>query len=99
MSKHFLRKHFTELYAFLVKTVDIPYKSLEHYFVFKMSQKGTKCLRCQLVADDNARWAAAFEVLIAIFIFFTTGKRNNLCGYVSTQFLLACAALDIHIGV
>ena len=98
MSKNFLGKHFTELYTFLVKTVDIPYKSLEHYFVFKMSQKGTKCLRCQLVADDNARWAAACEVFIVVFVLFTSGKRNDLSCDIGTEFLLACAALNIYVS-
>ena len=32
----------TELYAFLVETVYIPYEALEHYFVFVVSEQCTK---------------------------------------------------------
>ena len=37
MSQNTFCKNLTKLYAFLVKAVQIPYKALEHDFVFKVS--------------------------------------------------------------
>lgn len=47
MCKHTFCKNLTKLYAFLVKAVYVPYKSLEHDLVLKVCQKRSKSLRCQ----------------------------------------------------
>jgi hypothetical protein len=39
------RKDFAQLNAFLIETVDIPDKALEHYFVLEVGKKGTQSLR------------------------------------------------------
>ena len=36
MSQHALRQHLSQLYAFLIKTVQVPKESLEHHLVFKV---------------------------------------------------------------
>ena len=38
MGEYFLCKYFTELYAFLVEAVDVPYEALEHNLVLEMSK-------------------------------------------------------------
>ena len=40
MGEYFLCKYFTELYAFLVKAVDVPYEALEHNLVLEVSKHG-----------------------------------------------------------
>ena len=39
MGQHTFRQHLAQLYAFLVKAVQVPCESLEHHLVFEMGQQ------------------------------------------------------------
>ena len=97
MGKYLLCKYLAELYAFLVKAVDIPYKALEHYFVLEVCQKGTQSFGRKLLTDDGAGGASSLKVLVLIVISLTAGKGNNLCCHVCAELLLAGTSLNIYI--
>ena len=95
--KNLFGKNLTQLHTFLVKAVYIPDKALEHDLVLKVRKKGTHCLRCQLLTNDNAGRTIALKFLIIVLIFLTAGKSNNLCHHICAKLLLASASLDIYI--
>ena len=97
MCKDTFCKNFTKLYTFLVKAVYIPYESLEHNLIFKVSEECTKCFRCQFFSDNNAGWTSTFKVFVFIFICFSACKSYNLCCYICAEFLLTCAVLNYNI--
>ena len=97
VSEHLLCKNLAQLYTFLVEAVQIPYKALEHDLVFKVRKQSAKGTRRQLLADNDTGRTSAFKPLIQICIVFATGKCDDLRGNVCTEFLLACAALDINV--
>ncbi len=99
VQEHAFCKNFTKLYTFLIKTVNIPYKSLEHNLVLEVGKQCTECLRINLLSDNNRRWASTLEILVAVFIFLAACKCNNLCCNIRTKLLLACAVLNDNICV
>ena len=54
MCKNTFCKNFTKLNTFLVKAVQVPQESLEHYFVFKVCKECTKACRIYLITNDDA---------------------------------------------
>ncbi len=89
MCQHLLRQNLTQLYPFLVKTVDIPYKALIHNLVLEMGQERPQRFGCQLLTDNDAGRTAALKILIAVLIRLAAGKCHNLRRHIGTEFLLA----------
>ena len=44
MRQYAFCQNLTQLYAFLIEAVYIPYKALEHDLIFKMCKECSKCL-------------------------------------------------------
>ena len=98
MCKYAFCKDFTKLNTFLVETVQIPYKALEHDLVLKVSKKCTKGRRSKLLTCDDAGRTAAFKVFVQVLVLFAACKSNDLCSYIGTELLLACAVLNVNIN-
>ena len=99
MSQDTFCQYLTQLNTFLIKAIHIPKESLEHYFVLKMCQKCSQASRIHLITNDNTGWTSTFKVLIAVVVFFTAGKCDDLSCYIRSELLLACASLNLHISV
>ena len=97
MSQNTFGKYFTELYAFLIETVQIPEEPLEHNLVFEMGQQSAEGLRGQLFADDDTGGTVAFEVFIPVFIFLSAGECHDLRCNIRTKLLLTGGTLNCHI--
>ena len=95
--KDLIRKNLSELYAFLVKAVDIPCESLEHDLVLKVSEQRTQRLRNQLISDDDAGRSLSFEDLIRILVILSGCKCHDLSRYICGKLLLARCALNFNI--
>ena len=98
MSENTFCKNLTKLYTLLVKAVQVPYKALEHDLVLKVCKKRTQRLRCKFLTNNDTGRTSALEVFVQVLIFFSACKSNDLCCNVCTEFLLACAVLDININ-
>ena len=66
MSQHALGQYLPQLYALLVKAVQVPHKALEHDLIFKMGQECAQSLGIQPVADDDAGGTSALKVLVLV---------------------------------
>ena len=97
MCKYLLRKYLTELNAFLIEAVDVPQESLEHNLVLEVCKQGSKCLRINLLTNDDGRWTTTLEVLVAVLILLTACKCYDLCSNICAELLLACASLNLYI--
>ena len=84
MCKYTLCENLTKLNTFLIEAVYIPYKSLEHNFILKVSKKSSESLRCECFTNNDTGRASTFKVLIFILISFSTCKGYDLCSYIRT---------------
>ena len=62
-----------------------------------MSQQCTKRFGSQPVTNDNAGGTSACKTLVAVLIFLTACKCNDLSCHVGTELLLAGASLNHYI--
>ena len=97
MSQNALSKKFAQLYAFLVKAVDVPYEALEHDLVLEVSKESAEGLGSELLAGDDAGRTSARERLVGVLIILAACERHDLCYDVCAELLLAGAALDDNI--
>ena len=91
------RKDFAQLNAFLIETVDIPDKALEHYFVFIVSQKSTQNGRGDRFANNNAGGTFAVETLVGVLVCLADSKGYDLGCNIGIQLLLAGAVFDHNV--
>ena len=97
MGQHALRQHLAQLYAFLVKAVQVPEESLEHHLVLEVGKQRTQRFRRQFLADNDAGGAVPGEVLVPVFVLLAAGKSHDLSRHVGAQLLLAGAALNHNV--
>ena len=98
MRENLLRKLLSELNAFLVERVDVPYESLEHNLVLEMCKKRTEHFRSELVSIDEARRSFASERLVRVSVFLSASERHDLGDDVCAELFLARRILDYNIS-
>ena len=98
MSQYPLCQYLAQLYALLVKAVEIPCEALEHDLILKVGQQRAQALRSQLLADDDTGGTAACEILILVLILFAACESHDLGCHIGAELLLTGASLNHHIA-